>query len=216
MANESTAKLKSEVEFLRSKVDEESSTIRDRISARGLMDEVIERIRGSGGRDMIDSFYSGVKRNPVGLLLVGAGFTLLMRDSGSGKMYESASENVSEGVGEFREKASGAFDTAKRKVSELSERFQQQAKEGASNIQEYSGRAAEVVRRGKDSLLNHPVAVAGIGLSIGALLAAILPDTEMEQRVAEMAAPKVAEKTKEAKEKTGEMLSEVFQENKTS
>lgn len=105
--------------------------------------------------------------------------------SDAGDMYNRASE----AAGEARDRASGMIDRARETTSDMVDR----ARETTSDMM---GRARETVSSAMDSVQSampdtrgirnfmqeQPIVLAGLGIALGAVIGALIPSTETEQR----------------------------------
>ena len=178
----------------------------------------------------IERIAQSLRRNPEGLLLLGAGVALLMRNktaktaqkrrhrgkAGAGDESDggATANRFTDAAGDLRERMDSVTETIGSKASELGK--------AASEIgQAASDRSRRAVRTAQksvgDMVETHPMAVALGGLATGSLIAALFPSTEIEKttlaplgRMAEDAAYDVAAEAKRrvagAAARTGEQL----------
>jgi ElaB/YqjD/DUF883 family membrane-anchored ribosome-binding protein len=78
----SSAQIEREVENTRAQLTDTLDTLRDRISPGHLMDQAVEYMRGSGGKEFASNLGRTVRDNPVPVLLIGAGLGWLMMSGG--------------------------------------------------------------------------------------------------------------------------------------
>jgi hypothetical protein len=191
---------------------------------------------------------NAVTRNPEGLLLLAAGAALLMRSgrgrlargsrfeavpwSQGGQQYAhsqdhskaTATESMSERVGEAARRAGEYVSEATDKVAETARSYASSAGEYADETSqaamERSRRMAEQARVTADYVVREqPWAVGLVGLLAGAAIAAAFPPTRIERRTLgevgerlRSAAGAAGEQVMEAGIKAGERLSEVAEE----
>ena len=129
---------------------------------------------------------AALRRNPEGLLLLGAGVALLLRNADTGtakrpKKRGPGAEDASAAQGR-----GGKFDDA---VEEMRTYVSDTAHDLGETASEY-GRAAaaktkqaafDTRRKVEDVIDTHPAALAVAGLAVGCLAAAIFPSTRIEQ-----------------------------------
>lgn len=190
----------------------------------------MSRYRYSSGSKTSDWLIGSVRNNPEGLLLLAAGFALLMRRAGSGSRAEvrprvpegdfederpsrlrTARHSISEGLSQATE---GARDYASGMVNTVSET----ASSYASAVSDYAGEARHTIARQsahvaratqstvqdtmRSILQKQPLAVALAGLAAGAAAAAAFPSTDIERRTLGSA----GERLSDATERAGEQL----------
>jgi len=78
----SSAQIEREVENTRANLTDTLDTLRDRVSPGHLMDQAVEYLRGSGGREFANNLGRTVRDNPIPVLLIGAGMGWLMMSGG--------------------------------------------------------------------------------------------------------------------------------------
>jgi ElaB/YqjD/DUF883 family membrane-anchored ribosome-binding protein len=177
-----------------------------RFSFDRLVDLTVGRIRERGG-EFAGNLTDAATQNPVPLLLVSVGVAWLMLTSRSGKRDDaSASYSTSPGyrerMGNVRERAAHAADTAYGAVSSTRESLKHAAESSrealrtsrdtleqtAESLREGASRAAAIARErvddargGMDRLLHEqPLMLGALGLAAGAIIGALLPTTEQE------------------------------------
>jgi len=167
---------------------------------------------------------SAVTKNPEGLLLLAAGFALLLRSAGSKNVRSRAQGTQRDGSRNERwqmpESVSQMADTARDYASEVGQTVTQvgqavgeKADQYATAAGEYadqtrrtvvdqSGRLAEQVQTTIERIVrNQPFAVAAAGLAAGAAVAAAFPITHIEQDALGTAGQKLADAASSAGEK---------------
>jgi hypothetical protein len=172
-----------------------------------------------------------VKSNPEGLLLLAAGCALLLRSGGSnrsahahersglmGTGWEHTSENYGPrqtGAG-ISETISQAADSTRDYAADVSKTVSDKASTYASAVGEYAddawrqserfvGQARNTVRGTINRVLqDQPLAVAVVGLAVGAAIAAAFPATAIERRTLAAA----GERLTDAAASAGQQLSQ--------
>jgi hypothetical protein len=95
----------------------------------------------------------------------------------------NASQRVSDAVSAASERVSQSFSATSQSVSQAAAKASRGVSESAASAQELAGRAIGQARRGVTEFTHdNPMIVAGIGLAIGAFIAAALPPTRAENR----------------------------------
>jgi len=179
-----------------------------------------------------DWLMNTARRNPEGLLLLAAGCVLLLR-SGSGRTNGGPSRTSSTSSRSYtersRESLSRAANEASDRAADFKDKVSDTVSDYARSASDYadetkrmvSGRTQEFARQAQSTvestisgvLREQPLAVAMVGLAVGAAVAAAFPATDIEKRTLGAtgeALADAAEKTKdsvmEAAAKAGERL----------
>ena len=171
MAYENTAKLKGEVDSLRSKVEQDANEIESRIFTfeglyQGAFDTVTGKLRTPEGRELVNNLYSDVRQNPLALVLVASGVALLFRKREPFPLQDEQYGSVDE----FGDKTEDLVERAKDTVSYLKDRVRQK---------NFYYRGKDYYFRSKGFFSDNPMAIVGIGMALGALIAAVIPETEV-------------------------------------
>lgn len=175
----------------------------------------------------IEGLAQSLRRNPEGLLLLGAGVALLLRNiAGNGKPEkrrprakgqpsadekgEGVMSRLSETADDMRERVSGAAETLGQGASRLRRSAWKQ-----------SWSAAGQARRTVDDLVEtHPIAVSLGGLAAGCLAAAVFPPTRVEQTalapIGQMAGDAALEVAAEAKRQVADAAARAGEELATA
>lgn len=179
--------------------------------------------RSSQEMGMTDWLSNSVRERPEAFLLMAAGVALMMTNTrvglsdlwssnrrsasmGSGRSDFSSSSSpsmtsrVSESIDELREAAGDYTQRARDYMSETTENLTQQSSEmmekARSSVQENISWMLE----------EQPLVLGAIGLAAGAVLGAILPETEMENRTLGSARDELAETAKSMAQEKVEAL----------
>lgn len=174
---------------------------------------------------MTDWLSTSVRERPEAFLLMAAGLALMMTNTrvglgdlwsskrgpsmgaGSGRRRFSSSSSspsmtsrVSGGLDELREAAGDYTQRAREYVSETSENITQQSSE-------IYDKARSTVQENIDWMLKEqPLVLGAIGLAAGAVIGAMLPETEMENRTLGSARDELAETAKNMAQERVEAL----------
>ena len=165
---------------------EMSRTI-DEIGVRFSPDYIIQRTKASARRAGVNtsrSLIDKVKSNPIPAAMVGVGLYLMMRNHEDESHYDGY--EMTYGLDDThpghdtRERMSEAVDAAKDRVSSALGSVRGQASHAASNASHMASRA----RMSSRNVLNDSPLIAGIAaIALGAIVGAILPETEREDRL---------------------------------
>lgn len=168
-----------------------------------------------------------IRENPEGLLLLGAGVALMLRNTASagtgsrgsasratdydsaaydGSAYGAAND-TSEGL---RDRVSAAADDARTYVSETAQDLSDKASEYGQRTRDAAEGAYRATRdvassayRSVESVVDaHPVTIAVAGLAAGCLAAAVFPSTRFERDTLRP----IGRRAAEAASETGEMV----------
>ena len=171
---------------------------------------------------------SAVKNHPEGLLLLAAGFALLMRSTGTSRPREldnrvyGRNHSLQSGLGSrgrtVRESLSESAQNAGDYISEVGERVTETATDYASSVSNYAedvargaaeqtGRLAHQAQTNLQNTISRvvqeqPLAVALVGVAAGAAVAAAFPVSELENRTLGT----TGEQMREAASKAGDQL----------
>jgi hypothetical protein len=171
-----------------------------------------------------DWLLSTFKRNPEGLLLLGAGAVLLMRQgrgngSGQGREPRSTSRtafsSAADKAGEARDAAAELTDRTTRNVSEMASTAADYAKQATRQVAEQSGRVAQQTQVAVQKTFGRvveeqPLAIALAGVAVGAAIAWMFPTSDFEKQtvapIGNQASQAALEKIKGAAATAGETL----------
>jgi hypothetical protein len=174
-----------EIHRTRDEMDHTLQAIEHRLTPGQLVDQGLEYLKRSGAREYVSNLSGSVKTHPLPATLTGIGIAWLMAVGNKRPAQESSySTSTGPGIGE--------------RMHGIGERMQS-AKERASQIGSSARQQLDRARGGWDSMLNeHPLALGAIGLAIGAVVAAMAPRTEKEDRLMGQARDDLLDKAKQA------------------
>ncbi len=178
----------------------------------------------------VDRVAQAIRRNPEGLLLLGAGVALMLRNAASSsstsvqskrsvypatdRYYDNAGNGISETGEGFAGKVSAAADDVRNYVSDtaqdLSDKASEYGEAASRRTREVAGSAYQSTKDAADSAYRsvesaieaHPVSIAIAGLAAGCLAAAVFPSTRFER---DTLGP-IGRRAAEAASETGEMV----------
>lgn len=175
-----------------------------RFSFDRLIDLTVGRVRERGG-EFAGNLTDAATRNPLPLLLtaVGVGWMMLTSRSGNydGRNWQAraggrrTADTLRERAGDVRDRAaqaadqvSGAIDstreTLKGAMQSSRETLEETAESLRSRAAEVTREQAEIARVRLDRLLHEqPLVLGALGLAAGAIIGALLPTTEHEDRL---------------------------------
>jgi hypothetical protein len=194
-----TYELRRDIASTENEMSETIHEIQRRLSPRYIIDQTKESVRRTGVSTS-QKFITKVKENPIPAAMAGIGLWLLMRDNGHGgdgydtrEMsdfrrfdYEEPSK-----VDRLKSKASDAIDEAREKVSDLAGTTKEKAADLAESTRETASHVAEAARRkafqarqqSRDLLRDSPLVAGLAALALGAMVAAVIPETEKENEM---------------------------------
>jgi ElaB/YqjD/DUF883 family membrane-anchored ribosome-binding protein len=192
--------------------------IQYRLSPGHLKDQAKESVRRAGLRTS-RTVVERVRANPIGAAMVGVGLWMLMRDghdrgneyqiefeprfdeyeygadrlsrSGRADFYTTSAYGERGRAAEMKDRASGAFDSAKEKISETAD----DVREGASHLAtEARQKAMELKRQtrygshnlamqSREMMMDSPLIAGVAAIALGAVIGAMLPETERENEL---------------------------------
>jgi len=133
-------------------------------------------------------------------------------DEGVSRSARDLRDKVSDVAAAGYEKAAAGYDTIADTASSAYEGAATQARDAAESISQKASDMRGTVNRTADKistvLREQPLVLAGLGLAVGALLGAVLPTTETEDKV-------MGSASDELKEKVSSVASETVEKGKT-
>ena len=202
-----------EIDRTRHEMDYTLGAIERRLTPGQLVDQGIDYLRQSGANEFVQNLAGQVKYNPLPVSLVGIGIAWLMAadkrqpgygstsDYGSTSYAERAGQmkdKVAEGTRAMRERASAAGQAAKERISAL-----------GSSARDQVDRA----KSGMDYMMREqPLALAAVGVAIGAVLAAMAPRTRQEDELMGDTSDRLKEQVKQTGQEKLEQAKEVGKE----
>ncbi len=205
------AKIERNIDETRADVRETLAALEQRLSVDRLLELTVGRIRDRGG-EFASNLSDAATQHPIPLVLtsIGLGWLMLMsrRNGGSavrptGSMRDraagvrdrvmSAGDRVSEQAKGAVDSSREAFDYAAESMRDAASRAAQMTRSQVESAREGAAHAQERMQRLLDE---QPLVLGALGLAAGALIGALLPSTEAEDRlvgdVREKAVQKVA------------------------
>ena len=212
-AQKDQAQLEREIDQQRAHIGETISALESQFSPGQMLDKVLSYGK-TNGAEFSRNLVNTVRDNPVPTLLTALGIAWLMygqTNRGHSGEYGYAS-SASYGVDpdyqdhpskteKLKDKAHHLKDSAKSRAGEIghhldrtSAHWRDRASHASDGIRAGAGRASHTFQ----SLLHEqPLAVGAIGIAVGALIAASLPSTSMEDRYMGESRDKMADKARQ-------------------
>ncbi|MER8978025.1 MULTISPECIES: hypothetical protein [unclassified Mesorhizobium] len=197
MKEKSAAELEREAEAARARVMETAESIRGKMTPGQLLDEFTGLFSGGESSAILSNLRTQVRDNPLPVTMVGAGLAWLMFGSGTSNMaHGSAGYPLPPAPGRHDEGERGGFggtlsdaaDSLSSSATSVGDTISGTARAAAAgltgsaaNASSMTGdMAAKASRSAQDLLEDQPLAVAAVGLAIGAAIGAMLPHTTTE------------------------------------
>ena len=207
--------IQAQIARTRGDMDATLSAIEQRFTPGQLMDQGLDYLRNSGGREFVSNLGGSVKNNPIPVALMGIGVAWLMatgnrkpgyayappegmhsESSGPGMM-----QRASEGMSSAKDRLSQTGHSARERIGQIGQGTRErvgQIGQTARNQMERVRYRAERMRTGYDSIVQEqPLVLGAIGFAIGALMAAGLPRTRHEDELMGEASDRLTERAKE-------------------
>ena len=218
--------IQAQIARTRGDMDATLSAIEQRLTPGQLMDQGLDYLRNSGGREFVSNLGGSLKNNPIPVALMGIGMAWLMatgnrkpgyaytppegmqtESSGPGMMQRasegmsSAKDRLSQTSHSARERIGGLGQSTRDRIGQAGQGARErvgQIGQTARNQMERMRYQAERVRTGYDSIVqDQPLVLGAIGFAIGALMAAGLPRTRHEDELMGEASDRLTERAKE-------------------
>lgn len=215
-------RIEAEVEANRAKVENTLDALKDRLSFEGVVNDATRFIGIRDARGTLETAGRELNANPVAFGLIGLGLALLatgatrrsegyrpsyrpqdgmsrdyvQRDTGPG-LASRLREGASEYGGQIRDTASDYTDTAREKLHDAQHALQsgyEHARHRSSDLQYRAGRQIE----------DHPLLIGAIAAGVGAVIAAAMPRSDVEDRWIGPSAEHLREEAKHAAAEAGE------------
>lgn len=169
--------------------------LQQRVSAEGLTQMAMDRLRSESGMQFMRSMRDTVVHNPMPITVIALGMVwAAMSERGYGTQpqigghsanegREDLTESVQESAGRIRHRASARWNEARERTRDLMGRGRERVSEagervGSSGMTQTRGSSTS----GWEFTREHPILMAGAGVAVGAALAALLPTTRMERK----------------------------------
>ncbi|ESY76628.1 hypothetical protein X740_27985 [Mesorhizobium sp. LNHC221B00] len=197
MNEKSAAEFEREAEAARARVVETAESIRGKMTPGQLLDEFTGIFSGGESSAMLDNLRTQVRDNPLPVTMIGAGLAWLMLGSGpsnggrrpagyAAAMAPGRRDDADGGAsGSTLADAATSLSSAASSVGDSLSSAATIAAEGLTSNAASAGSAtgdmaAKAGRSAQELLNDQPLAVAAVGLAIGAAIGAMLPHTAME------------------------------------
>lgn len=206
--------IEAEIQRTRGDMDATLTAIEQRLTPGQLIDQGLDYLRHSGGREFVSNLGGSVKNNPIPVALMGIGMAWLMATGNRRPAYLRESERsgpgmmqrASEGVSSTKERLAEGMGSTRERLS----RTGQSARERMGQWGETARSGMQRARGGYDSIVREqPLVLGAIGLAVGALLGAGLPRTRQEDQLMGEASDRLTETAREVGREQMEKAKEV-------
>ncbi|TIS10533.1 MAG: DUF3618 domain-containing protein [Mesorhizobium sp.] len=242
MSDKSAAELEREAEATRARVVATAESIRGKMTPGQLFDEFTGIFNGGAGSDMLHNLKAQVRDNPLPLTVIGAGLAWLMLGSGAsaataatrrgsdrhdGTSTAGTGTMTSDTYASVGDMASGAAGTVSGMASSAAGTMSDMASSAAGSVSGMASGAAETLtnsatatadmatratRSAQQLMEDQPLAVAAVGLAIGAAIGAMLPHTQLEDERLGGYREQLRERAEDALEKGVDQVKQVAAE----
>ncbi|MDO7926232.1 DUF3618 domain-containing protein [Pseudomonas sp. KFB-139] len=183
--------LEQEIDAQRSSIGNIVDALEKKISPGQWVDQALAYARENGG-EFVGNLGNNVKANPVPAVLASVSIIWLMLGSRTPSSGPSAIDSVGRKVSDMAESVGDSLSSAKARVQETAARMKDKGSQLTDSIGDKlssqsghdTGLAFQEKRLSANTLLSEqPLAVAAIGVALGALIGAALPASEREKRL---------------------------------
>ena len=207
--------IQAQIARTRGDMDATLSAIEQRFTPGQLMDQGLDYLRNSGGREFVSNLGGSVKNNPLPVALMGIGMAWLMatgnrkpgyaytppEDLQTGSSGPGMMQRASEGISSAKDKVAQTTHSARERFGQAGQGARErvgQMGQTARNQMERVRHQAERMRSAYDSIVrDQPLVLGAIGFAIGALMAAGLPRTRQEDELMGEASDRLTERAKD-------------------
>ncbi|MFL6572479.1 MAG: DUF3618 domain-containing protein [Burkholderiales bacterium] len=184
-----------EIDRTRNEMDYTLSAIERRLTPGQLVDQGIDYLRQSGANEFVQNLAGQVKYNPLPVSLVGIGIAWLMAAGKKQPDYESTSSSYGERAGQLRDQ----FGESAQGMRDRATAATQSAKERIGALGSSARDQVDRAKSGLDYMMREqPLALAAVGVAIGAVLAAMAPRTRQEDELMGDASERLKQQVKQA------------------
>ncbi|MEX1034230.1 MAG: DUF3618 domain-containing protein [Cellvibrionaceae bacterium] len=217
-SNKNPRELEREVTEQRREIGETIHALEDKFSSREIYNQAAHYVQDHG-REFAESLGNSLKANPLPAVLTGIGLAWMMMGqrtpTQAGASSGARTESLKQKGAELTDKLSSAGD----QVSTSSHAIRDKASATGQNLREKAKGARQGISQSMDSarsnfdyyLHEQPLALGAIGIALGALVGASIPNTPTEQKalgdIGERAKNKASEMAEEGYQKASESVS---------
>ncbi|MDB6141935.1 MAG: Protein of uncharacterized function [Pseudomonas sp.] len=238
-AQKSPEALEREINARRASIGSLVDALENKLSPGQLVDQVLAFTKSSGG-EFFNNFGNTVKANPVPTILTSIGVMWLMLGQNRrppapgeslfdhlGERVSSTAEHLSDSLGNAKDRMTGKTNGITEKASHLADSaagFTHNVGDKMSavgdQLQASAHTAADTVRRQGQQLQasfdymirEQPLALAAMGIALGAAIGAALPSTDRENKIMGAASDQITQKAKTMATTTYDKVTEMGKE----
>lgn len=232
--------LEREINAQRNSIGNIVEALESKFSAGQLLDQALSYTKGNGG-EFLNNLGTTIKNNPLPTVLTSVGLLWLMMGQNRSPSTASGSSSLGhlgERANDMAHSVTDGFSDAKNRIEETARRMKDKAgqitekagaltenvsarlsetgkhlNQGSHDVNGTLHQQARKAQSGLNYLLQElPLALAAMGIAIGAALGAALPVTERENRVMGQASDELTSKAKNLASKGYEKVSQVGKE----
>lgn len=198
-----------EIDRTRNEMDYTLNAIERRLTPGQLVDQGIDYLRQSGANEFVQNLAGQMKYNPLPVSLVGIGIAWLMAAGKKQPDYESTSSSYGERAGQLGDKVSESAQGMRDRAAAAT----QSAKERISALSSSTRDQVDRAKSGLDYMMREqPLALAAVGVAIGAVLAAMAPRTRQEDELMGDASDRLKQQVKETGQENLDQAKELGKE----
>jgi ElaB/YqjD/DUF883 family membrane-anchored ribosome-binding protein len=198
-----------EIDRTRHEMDYTLGAIERRLTPGQLVDQGIDYLRQSGANEFVQNLAGQVKYNPLPVSLVGIGIAWLMAAGKKQPDYESTSASSGERAGQIKDKLSEGAQGMRDRATAAT----QSAKERIGALGSSARDQVDRAKSGMDYMIREqPLALAAVGVAIGAVLAAMAPRTRQEDELMGETSDRIKEQAKDTGKEKLEQVKQAAQE----
>ena len=242
----SSEQLEQESARVRAHVAETIDELRDRATPGQLVDQLLDYAREGNGAQYLRNLRSEIVDHPMPVTLVGAGIAWMivqsmvpglrngadrpahdgdgrtasdkLRDAGSAvqEAGSAAAETLRDAGGRASDAVGHAMDSATSAMRAIGDRTSSAYQRTASTIRDSSRSVVEGAGTAIEFSKDQPLLLAGLGLTVGAVLGALLPRTRTEDRLMGDAADDVKESASRVAERAKQKTKDAYEDVKST
>lgn len=198
-----------DLDATRARLGSTIDALQQKLSPGQILDQTLAYVRSNGPSRFGHNLAHAVQENPLPVTLVGLGLGWLALagragpyDASAGPGYaQAAASGLHEQAARWRESASSATEAASERMSAAGHAVASAGRGVQERAQMTSQRVSDIGTRTVAALQEQPLLLAAAGISLGALLAALLPVSRQEEELAGRIEDAVRERAPEAADK---------------
>lgn len=195
-------KLERTADQIRADLDRTLDALERKLSPSQLLDRSLQYLRDHGG-DLTRNVGEVVRSNPVPVALAVAGIGWLIASSLRSR-NSSDEANYDEGFGDESPYADDQYEEARTRTGEFRSRFAQAAEATRERTRRTQYQVASAIER-------QPILLGSLAVALGALLGAVIPATQYEDRVVGELRDRAVERAKKMGERQYQNLRSRFE-----